>query len=125
MTAAPKSTKILIVLKKATIKIRLPLPAHSCLDDDLGSWESGYNFLKNSIMLKCSHKANQMLPSGGSDQTALMLIWQTKLLNCQQFTFRKNPSGADWCTHVEEPDNGNMLKFQKVVTMFRLLDRIN
>ena len=50
MTAAPKSTKILVVLKKATIKIRLPLPAHSCLDDDLGSWESRYNFLKNTII---------------------------------------------------------------------------
>ena len=52
---------------------------------------------------------NQNLPAGGSANTALLLISQTNLPNFQQFSFRKNPSGADCWIHVEEPDNGNML----------------
>ena len=54
-------------------------------------------------------QTNQTLPSGGSDQTVLMLSSQTKLLNFPQFSLRKNPSGADCWIHVEEPDNENML----------------
>ena len=61
---------------------------------------------------------NQNLPAGGSVNSPLMFISQTKLLNFKQFSFLKNPSGADCWIHVEEPDN-------YVYHIFQLLYVIN
>ena len=100
---------------KGNIQIRLQLPGQSCLDNYLGNWESGCNFLNNSISVNIisNHNANLILPEGGSANTALMLSSQTKLLNCQQSSVRKYPLlGACW-THLEEPDNGNKSLFHE------------